>query len=75
LRSLSRVKLNKNSKILDIGCGAGNLLLELRELGFIHLVGIDPYIEKDIEYKNGVKILKRTSRNFLKVKMVKKNLI
>ena len=56
--------MNKNSKILDIGCGTGNLLLELRELGFIHLVGIDPYIEKDIEYKNGVKILKRTIQEF-----------
>jgi len=64
LKSLSRVKLNKNSKILDIGCGTGNLLLELRELGFIYLVGIDPYIEKDIEYKNGVKILKRTIQEF-----------
>jgi SAM-dependent methyltransferase len=64
LRSLSRVRLNKNSKILDVGCGTGKLLLELRGLGFTHLVGIDPYIEKDIEYKNGVKILKKTIQEF-----------
>jgi SAM-dependent methyltransferase len=64
LRSLSRVRLNKNSKILDVGCGTGKLLLELRDLGFTHLVGIDPYIEKDIEYKNGVKILKKTIQEF-----------
>ena len=64
LRSLSKVRLNKNSKILDVGCGTGNLLLELREAGFIHLVGIDPYIEKDIEYENCVKILKKTIKEF-----------
>lgn len=51
---------NYNSKILDIGCGCGNLLLEMNKLGFKNLKGIDPYIQKDIIYTNGVTVLKKS---------------
>jgi cyclopropane fatty-acyl-phospholipid synthase-like methyltransferase len=47
------------SKILDVGCGAGELLLRLAEETFSDLTGLDPLIEGDILYKNGVKILKK----------------
>ena len=48
-----------NSKILDIGCGNGSLLLELDNLGFKRLKGIDPFISKDIFYNNGIAVLKK----------------
>jgi SAM-dependent methyltransferase len=48
-----------DSKILDIGCGNGNLLLELSKLGCTNLYGLDPFIEDDIHYPNGVKIFKK----------------
>jgi SAM-dependent methyltransferase len=34
-----------NSAILEVGCGAGGLLLTLKNLGFKNLLGIEPYSE------------------------------
>lgn len=50
--------LRKSSDILDVGCGAGLLLLDLNRLGFNKLTGIDPFIDKNIYYQCGVQILK-----------------
>src|SRR3990172_6237336 len=52
-------KLKTNYKIMDLGCGSGDLLCYMRQQGFSNLIGVDPYIEDDILYKNGVKILKK----------------
>jgi SAM-dependent methyltransferase len=51
--------LNPSSKILDVGCGSGRLLLQLRYLGFKYVDGIDPFIDEDIDYKNGVSVKRR----------------
>lgn len=51
--------LNFNSRILDFGCGSGNLLQNLAYFGFRNLTGADAFIENDIFYPNGVKIYKR----------------
>jgi 2-polyprenyl-3-methyl-5-hydroxy-6-metoxy-1,4-benzoquinol methylase len=50
--------INLNSKILDIGCGTGKLLLTMQRNGYKNLEGIDLYIENDIKYDNGVSIYK-----------------
>jgi len=60
LKGLSRGKLTKNSRILDVGCGTGARLYALREIGFKNLLGIDPYLRKDILYENGLRILKQS---------------
>ncbi len=52
-------KCDYSSKILDIGCGAGTLLMQLRGFGFSDLTGIDPFISTDIIYSNGVRIWKK----------------
>ena len=54
-------RFNKNTSILDIGCGRGHLLLEMRNWGYSNLTGIDPFIEEDILHPSGVKILKQTT--------------
>lgn len=54
-----RGDITLESRILDIGCGVGELLLKLRREGFRNLQGADPFIREDIDYGNGVLILKR----------------
>lgn len=60
LQTLSGIHLTENSAILDVGCGTGSLLYDLKEIGFKHLLGVDPYIKEDIEYENGLKIFKKS---------------
>jgi len=45
--------------ILDVGCGKGILLHKMMESGFENVLGIDPFIDETIIYKNGLKILKK----------------
>lgn len=57
-------KLDSNQQpipnpILDVGCGAGEFLCKLAQLGYTNLIGCDPFIEKDIVYENGVRIYKK----------------
>lgn len=58
LRSLNRIVRELNLRILDVGCGAGVFLCELKELGFKNLLGVDPFIKEDLKTKNGVVIKK-----------------
>ena len=54
---LSDLKVSKQSKILDVGCGNGEAFLyPLAEIGFKNLLGCDPYLEDDIKYPNGLEI-------------------
>ena len=39
-----------NDAILDVGTGNGSLLLDLYKIGFTNLTGIDPFIDKDMQY-------------------------
>lgn len=52
--------LKKSTKILDVGCGNGLLVYFLKECGLEKCLGVDPYIQKDTTYDNGLKILKKT---------------
>jgi len=52
------MNLNLNSRILEVGSGAGDKLLELRHGGLRHLTGIDPFIQSGINYGEHVRIRK-----------------
>ncbi len=45
-----------NSRILDVGCGAGSLLLRLKNAGFRNMSGIDPFNSASTKYPNGLEI-------------------
>lgn len=54
----SGLSIFHDSKILDVGCGSGESLMQLESRGFTNLLGIDPFISADITYANGVIIRK-----------------
>jgi len=56
---LNGLPLNPDIRILDVGCGNGYKFLHpLAETGFRAIMGCDPYIQEEINYPNGLKILK-----------------
>jgi SAM-dependent methyltransferase len=59
LLSLMRLGLTRASRILDVGCGSGWRLYALRESGFYNTLGVDPFIDSDLTYENGLQVLKR----------------
>ncbi len=60
-------KLNFESKILDVGCGSGELLHELHLAGFKNLTGTDPFIERDLNYPSGIRVFKSTANELTEV--------
>jgi 2-polyprenyl-3-methyl-5-hydroxy-6-metoxy-1,4-benzoquinol methylase len=59
LSSLSYLKPRKDARILDVGCGAGRLLMSMRDMGYKNLLGIDPFNAQNIEYPEGLRIEKK----------------
>lgn len=60
LKTIGQSKININSKVLDVGCGIGHTLYAMSTSGMKNLLGIDPYLDEDVKYENGLKILKKS---------------
>jgi len=58
LRWLERLGLGLDARILDVGCGHGDLLLEMRRDGCTDLCGADPFVDAEIDHGGGLKVLK-----------------
>lgn len=56
---LAQLPLERDARILDVGCGGGALLDRLAELGFTNLSGADPFLAADGETPLGVPLMKR----------------
>jgi SAM-dependent methyltransferase len=57
---LGRVPLNRRMRILDVGCGRGQLLSALHRAGFYHLSGVDPFLSGDHEVLPGLWVRKQS---------------
>lgn len=64
IQALSKLDIRSDTKILDVGCGSGDLLKKLEKTGCKKLIGIDPYLKEDTVYSQNLKIL---SKDFLEV--------
>lgn len=64
-KTLKELKIkNRQTNILDIGCGNGKLIRQLYSCGYENVLGIDPYIEKEISF-GSAKIYKTDVCNFV----------
>lgn len=48
IKSIRKLNLPFNARILDVGCGYGFITRSLKNIGFKNISGIDPFIDKDI---------------------------
>ena len=53
--AIRRAGLTKSKALLDVGCGAGQLVADLRELGY-RAEGVDPFIGNDICDDAGIRV-------------------
>jgi SAM-dependent methyltransferase len=58
LASLKPLHLPLDARILDVGCGSGELLLALQSAGFRQLMGVDPFIEHELDLGGGLRVVK-----------------
>ncbi|OBH57185.1 class I SAM-dependent methyltransferase [Mycobacterium sp. E2479] len=59
LGMIAALPLDRDARILDVGCGSGLLLDRLARVGFTNLCGADPFIAGDGQTRRGVPLLKR----------------
>lgn len=52
--------VSMESSVLDVGCGNGFLLQQMKQLGFNKLTGIDPFVKASHTLNGGIPIHKKT---------------
>lgn len=60
--SLRLIPVSRQTRILDVGCGRGQLLSILHRAGFRALAGVDPFLTADVEIVPGLLVQKRELR-------------
>lgn len=54
-----RAGLDQKARILDVGCGKGNILITMAQSGFSQLVGIDPFLIGTMTLAEGIPLVKQ----------------
>lgn len=60
LRSLAYIRPRKDWRVLDVGCGSGELLMALGGIGFSDLTGVDLYLDKPGTVPGGARLIQGT---------------
>jgi len=58
------INTSTDAKILDVGCGNGALICDLYNQGFYNVEGVDKFLPQEIDYGQGVKVLKKDLSEF-----------
>ncbi len=59
LKVLRNLDTGQNSRLLDVGCGAGRFLRSLRFAGFRgECVGVDPFLRRDHSLAGGIQLIR-----------------
>src|SRR6266446_6136027 len=53
--ALRSAGLSRGARLLDVGCGAGQLVSDLREIGY-QAEGVDPFADQDIRDRFGIRV-------------------
>jgi SAM-dependent methyltransferase len=56
--NMRHLQLSSTTRILDVGCGTGTIPYVLYNAGFKEIIGLEPFIQDDIRYANGLTIKK-----------------
>lgn len=56
LASLRPLRPKTDARIVDVGCGGGELLQALQSAGFTHLLGVDPFVPHDLDLGGGLTV-------------------
>lgn len=60
-RWFAHARMDRDARILDVGCGRGALLEDLAEVGYRRLVGVDPFIAAPVTYGGGAARVERAT--------------
>lgn len=63
MTAIRRAGIPLEARVLDVGCGAGWLIRDMKRFGYENVSGIDPYINSDLRGKDGVVVLKRSLKD------------
>jgi SAM-dependent methyltransferase len=63
MTAIRRARIPLDARVLDVGCGAGWLIRDMKRLGYRNVSGIDPYIKSDVRGSDGVVVLKRSLKD------------
>ena len=58
LASVKSLRLARSTRVLDVGCGGGELLRALRLAGFGRLTGVDPFVAAELDLGGGARVLR-----------------